>query len=87
MTYALAQLETGRSRPVIRENRQRAEWRFEGPRTGDRYVCIAFTAEGLEAWRQHLRETTFGARLKRLLHLGPRTADRRRAGASVARHA
>lgn len=73
MKYALDQLETSRSRPVIRDNRQRAEWKVAGPRIGDNYVCIAFTAEGLEEWQQRLRETSFLGKLKGLF--GGRSAE------------
>ena len=73
MKYALEQLDTSRSRPVIRDNRQRAEWKIVGPRVGDRFICIAFTAEGLEEWQQRLRVTSLAGKLKGMF--GGRSAE------------
>ena len=71
MKYALRQIDTARSRPIIGEARQRVEWRVNGPKVGDRYICIAFTAEGLEDWQRRVRETSFTGRLRRLLGMRP----------------
>jgi hypothetical protein len=67
MKHALMQLEVGRSRPTIAEPRTRISWKVSRPRNGDRFVCVAFTASGLAAWRQELADTSFGTRLRRLL--------------------
>jgi hypothetical protein len=69
MKHALTQLEVGRSRPVIAESRTRVTWQVSRPRIGDRFVCIAFTAAGLAAWRQELADSSLGARLRRLLRI------------------
>jgi hypothetical protein len=74
MKHALVQLEVGRSRPIISESRTRVTWRVSRPRMGDRFVCIAFTATGLAAWRQELADTSLGARLRRLLRIRERGA-------------
>jgi hypothetical protein len=65
--YALTQHDSVRERrPVIRDNGQRVEWKVIGPGVGDRYICIAFTAEALEEWRQRLKNTSLMGRLRRL---------------------
>jgi hypothetical protein len=62
--YALRQLEGAGSRPGIRENRQKLEWKVVGPRVGDRFICIAFTAEGLAEWQHRLKHTSVSGRLR-----------------------
>jgi hypothetical protein len=65
--YALAQLEAPReSRPVIRDNGLRVQWRVIGPKVGERYVCIVFSAGGVAQWQQRLKETSFAARMRGL---------------------
>ena len=71
MKYALQQIDTSRSRPIIRDARQRVEWKVTAPQIGDRYICIAFTAEGLAEWQQKLKETSVKGRLRRLLGMRP----------------
>lgn len=67
MKYALAQLENGRQRPLIRDAGTRIAWKVSSPRIGERFVCIALTAEGLAAWRQELKDTSIAGRLRRLV--------------------
>lgn len=63
--YALSHLDNNsEQRPVIRDNGQRIELRIIGPRVGDRVVCMAFTAEGIEEWKQRLKETSLMGRLR-----------------------
>jgi hypothetical protein len=64
--YALAQIDSAPLRPAIRDNRQRVEWRVVAPRIGDRYICIAFTAEGLADWQQRLDATSVTGRMRGL---------------------
>jgi hypothetical protein len=66
MKYALRQLDGAGSRPAIRENRQKLEWKVVGPRVGDRFICVAFTAEGLAEWRHRLKQTSLSGRLRSL---------------------
>jgi len=66
--YALAHLDSNSERrPVIRDNGQRVELRIIGPKVGDRIICIAFTAEGIEEWKQRLKDTSVIGRLRRFL--------------------
>jgi hypothetical protein len=67
MKYALAQLEVSRQRPLIRDAGTRVAWKVSSPRVGERFVCIALTAEGLAAWQQELKDTSIAGRLRRLL--------------------
>jgi hypothetical protein len=69
MKYALEQLEFSGSRPGIRDGQQRVEWKVVAPRVGDRYVCVAFTAEGLDEWRKHIDDTSVRGKLRRLFRL------------------
>ena len=75
MKHALAQLETSRSRPTLRDGIGRVEWKVARPRNGDRFVCIAFTAKGLAGWQQLLEKTSLGSRLRRLVRIGGRRRD------------
>jgi hypothetical protein len=67
MKYALAQLEISRQRPLIRDAGTRIAWKVSSPRVGERFVCIALTADGLAAWQQELKDTSIAGRLRRLL--------------------
>jgi hypothetical protein len=63
--YALARLDRAREHaPVIFEDGQRVEVTILGPRVGDRYVCIAFTADGLAEWRERLAKTSLAGRVR-----------------------
>ena len=74
MKYALAQLEISRQRPLIRDAGTRVAWKVSSPRIGERFVCIALTAEGLAAWRQELQDTSIAGRVRRLLKRRTREA-------------
>ena len=79
MTYALGQIDTSRSRPVISDARMRVSWKVSRPRVGERFICIAFTASGLAAWQHVLEKTSVRGRLRRLVRFrgrehGPATA-------------
>lgn len=67
MKYALAQLEVSRQRPLIRDAGTRVAWTVSSPRVGERFVCIALTADGLTAWQQELKDTSIAGRLRRLV--------------------
>ena len=69
MTYALAQIDSSQSRPIISDARMRVSWKVSRPRIGERFVCIAFTASGLAAWQQVLEKTSIRGRLRRLLRI------------------
>jgi len=70
--YALAHLESNSERrPVIRDNGQRVELRIIGPKVGDRIVCMAFTAEGIEEWKRRLKETSVTGRLRSFFGFKP----------------
>jgi hypothetical protein len=82
--YALTQLDSNsEQRPVIRDNGQRVELRIVGPKVGERFVCIAFTAEGLEEWKRRLKDTSLAGRLKGFF--GGFLGSRRREEAQVNR--
>lgn len=66
--YALEQLASADGhRPAVRDNGQRVQWQIVGPNVGDRYVCMAFTAEGLAQWQEKLRKVSVGERIMGLL--------------------
>ena len=67
MKYALAQIEVSRQRPLIRDAGTRVAWKVSAPRIGERFVCIALTADGLAAWQQELNDSSIAGRLRRLL--------------------
>ena len=69
MKYALAQLEVSRQRPLIRDAGTRVAWTVSSPRVGERFVCIALTADGLAAWQQELKDTSIAGRLRRLVRV------------------
>ena len=70
MKYALDRMESPEgSRPTIRDNGQRVQWQFIGPEVGDRYVCMAFTADALAQWQEKLQKVTMGDRIRGLLRM------------------
>lgn len=82
--YALARLDDNRERrPVICDNGQRVELKVIGPRVGDRYVCVAFTADGLAEWRERLEKTSLLGRLSEAI--GSLLPSRRRTATTSTR--
>jgi hypothetical protein len=73
MKHALRQIDTSRVRPIIRDARQRVEWRVVEPRAGARYICIAFSPEGLAEWQQRVAATSVSGRLRRLFRTSRRS--------------
>ena len=64
--YALRQLQSECDRPAIAENGARLEWKLVGPKVGDRYVCVAFSQNGVALWQRRLQEASLMARARRL---------------------
>jgi len=65
--YALAQVESpSGSRPLIRDNGQRVQWKIVGPKVGQRYIVIVFSAGGVAQWQKRLKETSIAGRVRGL---------------------
>lgn len=65
--YALRRLDAAGERPVITDAGKRLEWKLAGPKVGDRYICVAFHANGVAQWQERLRATSFVGRLRHFL--------------------
>ena len=65
--YALRQLEHDGNKPALVENGCRLGWKVEGPRVGERYVCVAFYKGGVELWQRRLEAGSLLARMRGVL--------------------